>query len=476
MQIAGRYALTQPLGHDVHLAWDGARGAQVFARRVALPRELGDRAREALAQDVVREAAAAARVRHPAAHPVLDAVVHEGEPWIIGPPIAGRPLHDVVAEAGPLTPQAAARIGADVAGALARAHLIGLTHGDVRPGRVWVTAEGRAVLTGFGAGAALREASSVGTPGYTAPELPASPAPAADVWSLGATVYFAVEGVPAFGGDDAMAVLSAVLTAEPRPCARAGDLAPVLGGLLAREAARRPADPGAEFAGLAARERGVPVRASVLAVLAGCAAVAAASVTAIATTLLSSPPPAVAGPPVQGAADPGKFAAAPRACDLLSDERAEELVADFVRSDSGGGSRREPDTYCRVYGSGSIDGRSVVTELYVLKPGPVGDGPATAREFLAGARADAPRAVSSDGTVSPVRDLPGLGDGALAYDLFRPTLSTRATRAVLIVSNVAAVVSCEQKDKTGIAGLAGELSGCAEKAAGWVAEALEKTG
>ncbi|ROO86442.1 serine/threonine protein kinase [Actinocorallia herbida] len=482
-RIGGRYVLQQPLGPRLHLAYDESTGAAVFARHVPLPPELSERLRETLAQDVLRDAAAAARVRHPAAHPVLDAVVHDGDPWIIGPTIAGRPLSDLLAQTGPLPPQAAARIAADLAGALDRAHLVGIVHGDVQPDHVWVTADGRGVLTGFGCGATTRahDASLVGTPGYTAPEQTAKPAPAADLWSLGATVYLAVEGTSAFPGDDPMSVLSAVLAAEPRPPERAGDLAPVLLDLLAKDPAKRPPEVSATLDRLATpapRGPRVPVRPPILAAAAACLVVSVAAATTIATALLTSPPaPAVAPSPDAADADPGRYAAAPRACGLLTDEQSEELVPEFSRSETGGGSDREAGTYCRLSDGDFDKDLGVTTELYVLRPGPLGGGPATAREFITGERADAPSEALSSGTVSPVRELTGIGDQAIAYDVYRESLKDQSTRLVFVVSNIAARVTCEQNAETGPQQqLTTDLAACAEKAAGWVAAALEKSG
>ncbi|GAB2830094.1 hypothetical protein GCM10022221_30950 [Actinocorallia aurea] len=476
-KIAGRYVLQQPLAPRLHLARDEATGTAVFARHVALPPELGAARREALARDVLADAAAAARVRHPAAHPVLDAVLHDGDPWLIGPTIAGRPLTDLLAQTGPLPPQAAARIGADLAAALSRAHLLGTVHGDVQPDHVWVTADGRGVLTGFGARA--RDAALVGTPGYTAPEQTAEPAPAADLWSLGATVYLAVEGVPAFLGDDPMAVLSAVLATEPRPPERAGDLAPVLLDLLAKDPARRPTDAATSLAALAAsapRGRRVPVRPAVLATAAACLVVSVAAATTIATALLTSPPaPAVAPSPDT---DPGRYAAAPRACGLIDDAQAEELVPGSSRSDGGASSGGDPNASCRLVGPDYSTDTSVQTELFVMRPGPLGGAPATARAFLDGTRADAPaEALGDTDTVSPVRDLTGIGDAAVAYDLYRGTLQDQSTVAAAVVSNIAVRVTCEQRAEGGPRQeLTADLASCAEKALGWAVTALEKTG
>ena len=483
-KIAGRYVLQQALGAHLHLAYDERTRLQVLAREVEPPPELNDDERRALAEEAIREAGAASRVGHPAVNAVLDAVSHDGRAWIVTQSVNGRPLTQVVAGAGPLSPEQTAVLGLDVWGALSRAHTMGVVHGDVQPENVWVTPEGRGVLTGFGTGVAVRSqaASSIGTPGFTAPEKTTRPVPASDLWSLGATLYFAVEGVPPFTGDGPMAVLSAVLSADPRPPERAGELGPVLLELLAKDPARRPAAAGealAELARPAARKgRQVPVRPAVLAVLTACFAVAVASVTTIATVLLGSPQPSASPAEASVDTEPGRFAAVPRACGLISDEQAGELFPDFAKDDGSGVGSRKPNSYCKVSsaGSGSSD-RSLVIELFVLRPGPHGGGPATARRFLTGAKEEAPLAAGDGGTVSPVRELRGAGEQAIAYDVHEAD-GEYATNTVVVVNNAVAVVSCEQEVPADFqaGGVVRELGECAEKAAGWVGAALTRTG
>ncbi|MFH8381395.1 serine/threonine-protein kinase [Kitasatospora sp. NPDC018058] len=141
--------------------------------------------------------------------------------------VDGRTLAEVIAADGPLPPREAARVGTQILAALVRGHRSGLVHGAVEPGRV-VLERGRAVLGAFAAG------PSDASPEYRAPERLAGrpPGPEADLWSLGATLYTAVEGRPP--------------AEQPPAPRRAGPLAPVIQSLLRTDPAQRP---GAEWTG-----------------------------------------------------------------------------------------------------------------------------------------------------------------------------------------------------------------------------------
>lgn len=125
-----------------------------------------------------REARAAARVRHPGVVAVHDIAEHEGRPVIVMELVDGPSLADVLAERGVMDPREAARIGAEVLGALAAAHEVGVLHRDVKPGNILLDRTGRVVLTDFGIAA-------VEDPGTAPP--PTSPAAAN--WSAPSTTW-----------------------------------------------------------------------------------------------------------------------------------------------------------------------------------------------------------------------------------------------------------------------------------------------
>jgi eukaryotic-like serine/threonine-protein kinase len=251
--IAGRYRLLGPVGRGaMGIVWRGcdelldrdvaAKEVQITA--LTLPAEA-----EVAYQRTLREARTAARLSHPGVVTVFDVVEEDGSPWIIMELIIGRSLDQVIAEDGPLPPVHAAQLGATLVGALAIAHAAGVLHRDVKPSNVLIAADGRTVLTDFGIATfaedpALTQAGMiVGTPGFTAPERVrgGSATPASDLWSLGATLYAAVEGRGPFERPGGSVAISAGVAIEEAPRApSAGPLAPVIDALLRRDPDTRP--------------------------------------------------------------------------------------------------------------------------------------------------------------------------------------------------------------------------------------------
>src|SRR4029450_11643989 len=145
-----------------------------------------------------------------------------------------------IREDGPVTPKRAAEIGLAVLSALRAAHKAGVWHRDVKPGNVLLAEDGRVVLTDFGLatydgdGGVTRSGLILGSAQYIAPERARDGAsgPESDLWSLGATLYAAVEGRSPYARESSMATLTALATQPPDPPTRAGPLRPILLGLL----------------------------------------------------------------------------------------------------------------------------------------------------------------------------------------------------------------------------------------------------
>ena len=203
-----------------------------------------------------REAQAAARLSHPNVVRVFDITEEEGCPWIVMELLPPWSLQDLIEQRGPLGPARTAEVGLGVLAALRAAHAEGIVHRDVKPANV-VLAPDRVVLTDFGiaqvSGPSALTAADVlmGSPSYIAPERArgGQPGPQEDLWALGALLYAAVEGRAPFDRDgNAAASLSAALTDEPVPVARAGPLLwPVISGLLRKDPAWRLGEAQAEW-------------------------------------------------------------------------------------------------------------------------------------------------------------------------------------------------------------------------------------
>ncbi|MEV0404052.1 serine/threonine-protein kinase [Actinoallomurus sp. NPDC050550] len=257
--IAGQYRLIEQVGRGgfavVWRARDERLDRDVAAKRLFLPSYFTEEQRAEQRRRTLQEARSAARLDHPGVVTVHDVVEDGDDPWIIMEFVDGRSLGELIREDGPLPPERVADIGLQLVDALIAAHRAGVLHRDVKPGNVLV-AEQRVVLGDFGLATVegdpgLTQSGIVmGAPAYLAPERArGEPAvPASDLWSLGATLFYAVEGRRPFTGPNTNAVLHSIVTEEPAPAPHAGPLAPVLDGLLRKDIADRiGADAAAEL-------------------------------------------------------------------------------------------------------------------------------------------------------------------------------------------------------------------------------------
>jgi Protein kinase domain len=258
--VAVRYRLVEPLGKGgmgrVWKARDEVLHRDVAIKHVVLPAGLSDAEQEELHQQTLREARAAARISHPNVVQIHDVLRADDQSWIVMEYVPSRSLLQVMREDGPLPPGYVAAIGVSVLAALEVAHRNGVLHRDVKPSNVLIARDGRVVLTDFGlasteeperaegpddARAADENKSVLGAPEYIAPERAhdGSSSARADLWSLGATLYAAVEGRTPFARTSPLETLTALATESPAPMRHAGPLTPVIEGLLRKDPAAR---------------------------------------------------------------------------------------------------------------------------------------------------------------------------------------------------------------------------------------------
>jgi eukaryotic-like serine/threonine-protein kinase len=260
--VAGRYVLGGPLGRGgmgtVWRADDVLLHRPVAVKEVELPAGPPGAGGGALHERALREARAAARLNHPGAVILHDVVEAGGRLFLVMELVEAPTLGELVEGSGPLAPAAAARIGLELLEALDAAHRAGIVHHDVKPANVMVTADGRVKLADFGI-ASLQEdtqrtlgaaagvgdralTAAFGSLPYVAPEQAGDrrAGPAADLWALGATLWFAVEGAAPFERATPAATLRAVLHEPPGRPSRAGPLEPVLLALLVKDPGHRP--------------------------------------------------------------------------------------------------------------------------------------------------------------------------------------------------------------------------------------------
>jgi hypothetical protein len=251
--LSSRYQLVSQLGEggmgSVWLAQD-----RLLERPVALKEliqhapaaERGERRIRAL-----REARAMARIQHPAIVRIHDVFYHDENPWLVMEYVKGQSLADIIARRGRLGEQEIARIGLPVLRGLSAAHQVGVVHRDVKPANILVADDGSVFLVDFGIAKIAEDtsltmtSSVVGTPEFLAPERLSADTPvgpSADLWSLGVTFFFALEGRSPFmrGGERSReATVSAILYAPPPHPGNGDMLADVILRLLDKDWTRR---------------------------------------------------------------------------------------------------------------------------------------------------------------------------------------------------------------------------------------------
>lgn len=250
--VGGRYRLGGVLGRGgMGTVWRGedeVLGRAVAVKELRFPSSVEEDEKQRLITRTLREAKAIARIRSGSVVTVFDVVDEDDRPWIVMELVEGSSLADRIRQDGPLTPQRAAEVGLAVLDVLRAAHGEGVLHRDVKPSNVLLEdGTERVVLTDFGIAKVEGDPSVtstgmlVGAPSYISPERARGkpPGPPADLWSLGALLFAAVEGRPPYDKGSAISTLTAVMT-EPVPSPKkAGELSEVIFGLLEKDPEKR---------------------------------------------------------------------------------------------------------------------------------------------------------------------------------------------------------------------------------------------
>lgn len=245
--VDDRYRLIEPLDEGgMGILWraeDMISERFVTVKELRFPDPLDHMQRRALAARVRREARAMAGVAHPGLARIVDVVDDGDRPWVVTELIEDPTLAELVRRDGPLEPERAALLGIRLLDVLDAATDQDMVHRFLQPGKVFVGPDDEVRVADFGIASLIGDptvarSGAVGGVSFMAPEQAGTPE--ADIWSLGAVLYFAVEGVPPFSGKDADAILEAVASEPPRAALAAGSLARVLEVTLQKDPSERP--------------------------------------------------------------------------------------------------------------------------------------------------------------------------------------------------------------------------------------------
>jgi hypothetical protein len=245
--VDDRYLLIEPMEEGgMGILWraeDLISERLVTVKELRFPDPLDHMQRRALAARVRREARAMSAVDHPGLARIVDVVDDGDRPWVVTELMEDPSLAHLIHRDGPMEPERAAVLGLRLLDVLDAATDQDMVHRFLQPTKVFVGAGDQVHVADFGIASLIGDptvarSGAVGGVSFMAPEQAGTAE--ADIWSLGAVLYFAVEGVPPFSGPGPDAILDAVTTKPPRPAAGAGSLARVLELTLQKDPSERP--------------------------------------------------------------------------------------------------------------------------------------------------------------------------------------------------------------------------------------------
>jgi serine/threonine protein kinase len=240
----GRYTLLDELGRGgmgvVWLAEDGTIGRRVAIKELHLSPSTPPHERQVFEERVLREARTAGRLNDPGIVTVYDVLQEQGNTYIVMELVEYPNLADVVAQRGPLPGPFVAKVAEQLLSALETAHAAGIVHRDVKPANVMVAPNGRVKLADFGIAQSIEDpklttnGTLIGSPTYISPErlLGQDASPASDLWALGATLFFAVEGYGAYDRPTTPAVIQAIMNERAQVRIAQGPVASLVMGLI----------------------------------------------------------------------------------------------------------------------------------------------------------------------------------------------------------------------------------------------------
>jgi serine/threonine protein kinase/WD40 repeat protein len=201
----------------------------------------------------LREARAAAKVKHDHVVTIYDADEEDGTFYIAMEHLRGAPLDVYLKRQPPPNVAQILRLGRETAAALGAAHERGLVHRDVKPANIWLEVpKGRVKILDFGLAwrgkdeTQLTQAGTVaGTPAFMSPEQARGQAldPRSDLFSLGAVLYRLCTGRQPFNGNGVMEVMYSLAMDTPAPPRTLNPAIPIaLSDLVMHLLAKKPED------------------------------------------------------------------------------------------------------------------------------------------------------------------------------------------------------------------------------------------
>ncbi|MEZ6142029.1 MAG: protein kinase [Zavarzinella sp.] len=261
----GPYRIIKELGHGgmgaVYAALDTRLDRQI-ALKVMLPEYAANHAAK---ERFLREARAAAKIKHDNIVTIYEADERDGIPYIAMEYLEGYPLDEYLKKKGTPSLKHIIRIAAETFAGLGAAHKLGLIHRDIKPGNLWLESpNARVKILDFGLAKPMdseveltKSGTIVGTPAYMSPEQARADEidHRSDLFSVGVMLYRLTTGQLPFAGKTTMAVLMALATEEPKPVRELNPEVPeslerLINQLLAKNPDQRPKDAATAIAHL----------------------------------------------------------------------------------------------------------------------------------------------------------------------------------------------------------------------------------